>query len=94
MSLLFDQNISFRVAKKIQDVFVGSKHITYFFPENIKDIKIWECAKENNFRQHYNRMCDFVFSAKFFQVCSSTTEDLRRKKRSINLVHDSWITDQ
>ncbi|MBL7917353.1 MAG: DUF5615 family PIN-like protein [Bacteroidia bacterium] len=49
MMLLFDQNISFKVVKKIQDVFPGSKHLSDLKLEGVKDIEIWKYAKANNF---------------------------------------------
>jgi predicted nuclease of predicted toxin-antitoxin system len=49
MKLLFDQNISFKVAKKIQDIFPGAKHLSDLRIENYKDIEIWEYSKSNNY---------------------------------------------
>lgn len=45
MSLLFDKNISFRVAKKIQDIFPGAKHISDLQIEGYFDIEIWNYAR-------------------------------------------------
>ena len=49
MTLLFDQNISFKVAKKIQDIFPGAKHLSDLRLEGSKDIEIWEFAKNNDY---------------------------------------------
>ena len=49
MNLLFDQNISFKVAKNIQDIFIGSKHLSDFKLEGSTDIAIWDFAKSNNY---------------------------------------------
>lgn len=49
MTLLFDQNISFKVAKKIQDIFPGAKHLSDLRLEGSKDIEIWEFSKSNNY---------------------------------------------
>ena len=49
MILLFDQNISFRVSKKIQDVFSGAKHLSDLRLDNYTDIAIWEFARANNY---------------------------------------------
>jgi len=49
MKLLFDLNISFKVAKKIQDIFPGAKHVSDLRLEGSKDIEIWEYAKNNNY---------------------------------------------
>ena len=49
MTLLFDQNISFKVSKGIQEQFTGSKHVSDVKLCGIKDIEIWEYAKQNNY---------------------------------------------
>jgi predicted nuclease of predicted toxin-antitoxin system len=49
MTLLFDQNISFKVAKKTQDIFPGSKHLSDLGLESYSDIDIWQYAKVNNY---------------------------------------------
>ncbi|MBA3704647.1 MAG: DUF5615 family PIN-like protein [Bacteroidetes bacterium] len=49
MNLLFDQNISFKVPKRIQDIFPGAKHLSDLRLEGSKDIDIWEFAKNNNY---------------------------------------------
>ena len=49
MMLLFDQNISFKVVKKIQEIFPGSKHVSDLRLEGVSDIIIWEFAKANNY---------------------------------------------
>jgi predicted nuclease of predicted toxin-antitoxin system len=48
VSLLFDQNISFRIIKKIQDTFPNSKQIRELGLENYSDNGIWNYAKDNN----------------------------------------------
>ena len=48
MKLLFDQNISFKVAKKVQDIFSGAKHLSDLRLEGSKDIEVWEFAKNND----------------------------------------------
>ena len=47
MSLLFDQNISFRIVKKIEDTFPNSKQIKELGLENYSDNEIWKFAKDN-----------------------------------------------
>jgi len=49
MKLLFDQNISFRIVKKIQDIFPGSKQVSQVGLNQTSDQKIWEFAKEGGF---------------------------------------------
>ena len=49
MKLLFDQNISFRIIKKIISVFPNSNQVRQLGLEGAKDIEIWNFAKENDF---------------------------------------------
>ena len=49
MKLLFDQNISFRVAKKLQNHFPGCMHVSDCKLNDTEDSDIWEYAKTNDF---------------------------------------------
>jgi predicted nuclease of predicted toxin-antitoxin system len=49
VKLLFDENISYKICKKIEDVFPESKHLSDLRLEQSSDIQIWEFAKSNNF---------------------------------------------
>ncbi|MBX7046248.1 MAG: DUF5615 family PIN-like protein [Ignavibacteria bacterium] len=49
MKLLFDANISYRIVKKVIDVFPASEHVNKAELENKKDITIWNYAKHNGF---------------------------------------------
>jgi hypothetical protein len=57
--LLFNQNISFKVAKRIQDIFPGVKHLSELRLENAKDIDIWKTIvmeeKKGNERADYGK---------------------------------------
>jgi predicted nuclease of predicted toxin-antitoxin system len=46
MKLLFDQNISFRVVKGIQDLFPLAKQVRELGLENYSDREIWDYAKK------------------------------------------------
>jgi predicted nuclease of predicted toxin-antitoxin system len=59
--LLFDQNISFRIVKNLQDIFPGSKQVREVGLENAKDSQIWSFAKENSF-------CIVTFDADFYDL--------------------------
>lgn len=48
MTLLFDQNISFRIIKKIEIFFPGAKQIREISLENATDSEIWKYAKKND----------------------------------------------
>jgi predicted nuclease of predicted toxin-antitoxin system len=49
MKLLFDQNISYKIEKKISLLFSKSKHISSLGLINKDDIEIWNFAKKENF---------------------------------------------
>ena len=49
MKLLFDQNISFRILKKLPEAFPGSSHVKTEGLMNATDLEIWEYAKHHQF---------------------------------------------
>ena len=49
MKLLFDQNISYRILKKIGEDFPGPAHVTRTGLNRPSDLQIWEYAKTNGF---------------------------------------------
>ena len=49
MNLLFDQNISLRIIKRIEDIFPGSISARELGFENPHDFEIWKFAKSNNY---------------------------------------------
>ena len=49
MNLLFDQNISFRIVKKVSEFFPESKQVSDVNLLNSSDFNIWEFAKKNNY---------------------------------------------
>ena len=61
MKLLLDQNISFRITSKIQDLFPGSKQFRDLGLENSKDSFLWNYAKENNY-------CIVTFDGDFYNL--------------------------
>ncbi|NLM66203.1 MAG: DUF5615 family PIN-like protein [Enterococcus sp.] len=61
MKLLLDQNISFRITNKIQDIFPESKQVKDLGLENSKDSAIWTFAKENDY-------CIVTFDADFYDL--------------------------
>ena len=61
MSLLFDQNISFRIIQKIKEDFSNSKQVRELGLEESSDDKIWKFAKENNFTV-------VTFDSDFFEI--------------------------
>lgn len=61
MKLLLDQNISFRIASKIQDIFPGTGQVKELGLENSKDLVIWEYARINGF-------CIVTFDNDFYDI--------------------------
>ncbi len=61
MSLLFDQNISFKIVKKIQGEFPDSKQIKELGLENYSDNEIWKFAKDHNYTI-------VTFDSDFFEI--------------------------
>jgi predicted nuclease of predicted toxin-antitoxin system len=49
MSLLFDQNISPRILKRLSDHFVGCQQVRFAGLENSSDLEIFQFAKLNDF---------------------------------------------
>jgi len=47
--LLFDQNISSRIVRKLKNEFVNSKHVSNCGLNDTEDPDIWEYAKKNKF---------------------------------------------
>lgn len=63
MKLLFDQNISFRVVKKINPLFPDSKQVNDLNLSNSSDKSIWEKAKQDNY-------CVVTFDADFSEFAN------------------------
>ena len=61
MKLLLDQNISFRITNKIQDLYPGSKQVRDIGLENSKDSFLWTYALENNY-------CIVTFDGDFYNL--------------------------
>jgi predicted nuclease of predicted toxin-antitoxin system len=49
MKLLFDENISYRITRKIEEIFPESSHVNEYDLHRSDDFDIWSCAKKNNF---------------------------------------------
>lgn len=61
MNLLFDQNISFRIVKKVSTVFPNAKQVSDVNLLNSSDFNIWEYAKKNNY-------CIITFDNDFIDI--------------------------
>jgi predicted nuclease of predicted toxin-antitoxin system len=49
MTLLFDQNISFRLVKKLEDLFPSCAQVRDLGLENSSDLEIWKFAKTKGY---------------------------------------------
>jgi predicted nuclease of predicted toxin-antitoxin system len=49
MNLLFDQNISFRIEKKLTSDHLVAKHVSSVGLNNVDDLAIWNFAKKEGF---------------------------------------------
>ena len=49
MKLLFDENISFKLCKKLEDIYPCSTHVRFVNLENKDDFEIWKFAKEESY---------------------------------------------
>lgn len=49
MKLLFDQNLSPKLASRLDDLFSGSLHVRHVLMSKSNDVAIWEYARDNNF---------------------------------------------
>ena len=61
MKLLLDQNISFRITSKIQDLYPDSKQVKDLGLENSKDSNIWTFARDNDY-------CIVTFDGDFYDL--------------------------
>lgn len=61
--LLFDQNISYRILKKLPSVFAKSVHVNNIKLNNKTDSEIWSYAKHNNLNI-------VTFDADFFDLAN------------------------
>ena len=49
MKLLFDQNISFRILSKIEDIYPEAQQLRELGLEDSTDKQIWQYANQNNY---------------------------------------------
>jgi predicted nuclease of predicted toxin-antitoxin system len=49
VKLLFDENISYKICRRVSDLFPNSQHINALELERAQDIQIWEFARRESF---------------------------------------------
>ena len=102
MKLLLDQNISFRITNKIQDIFPGSKQVRDLGLENSKDTILWAYAKEYDY-------CIVTFDGDFYdlgllkgsspkviwlRIGNTSTQNIEKILRKNFDLIKSFLTDQ
>jgi len=63
VKLLLDQNISYRVAKSLADLYPDMVQVKRLGLENFTDIQIWKYAKKNNYTI-------ITFDADFYDIAN------------------------
>lgn len=49
MKLPFDQNLSLKLVRSLEDIFPNSNHVFLLGLDEAEDTQVWEYAKENDF---------------------------------------------
>ena len=49
MKLLFDENISFKLCKRLEDIYPDSTYVNFVGLQNVDDSEIWQYAKDGGF---------------------------------------------
>lgn len=49
MKLLFDQNLSPRLATRLQDLFPASSHVSWVSLDQAEDVEVWEYARQHEY---------------------------------------------
>jgi len=49
VKLLFDQNLSPRLATRLQDLFPDSSHVFWLGLDQAEDVEVWEYARQNGY---------------------------------------------
>ena len=49
MKLLFDENISFKLCKRLEDIYPVSTHVRFAGLESMDDTEVWQYAKDGGY---------------------------------------------
>jgi len=101
MRLLFDQNISYRLIKKISDIFPKSKQVKELGLENATDLEIFNYAKINNYSivTFDSDFCDLNIISGFppkiiwIRTGNTTTKNLEIIIRQKSEIINSFLTE-
>ena len=84
MKLLFDQNLSPRLVRRLADLFPGSSHLSLHALDTANDIAVWEFAKSNGFAivtkdsdfSELSTLRGFTPKVVWLQIGNCTTEEI------------------
>ncbi len=101
MNLLFDQNISFRLVKRINDLFPDSKQVRELGLENATDFEIFEYARRNDYAivTFDSDFCDLNIIKGFppkiiwLRTGNTTTVNLERLLRNKHELIELFLTE-
>jgi len=101
MKLLFDQNISYRLIRKIKDIYPNAKQVRELGLENSTDNEIFEYAKKNNYSivTFDSDFCDLNILKGFppkiiwIRTGNTTTKNLERIIRQKFELINSFLTE-
>jgi len=101
MKLLFDQNISYRLIRKIKDIYPNAKQVRELGLENSTDNEIFEYAKKNNYSivTFDSDFCDLNILKGFppkiiwIRTGNTTTKNLERIIRQKNELINLFLTE-
>lgn len=99
--LLLDQNLSFKISKRINDIFPETKHVSDLQLSGCEDMQIWTYSKNHNF-------CIVSFDSDFIDISilngfppkiiwlrlgNSSTEAVVQKIKSNHLIIQDFLVD-
>jgi predicted nuclease of predicted toxin-antitoxin system len=102
MKLLFDENISYRIVKKISDLYPESEQATLLKLLGKKDRQIWNFAKNNGFSivthdqdfQELSMMLGFPPKVLYLHTGNLNTQDLADLLRRKHLQITDFLNDE
>lgn len=101
MKLLFDQNLSRKLAVSLSDTYPGSTHVTAAGLDEADDRAIWEFAKTNDFtivsKDSDFRQLSFVFGQPpktvWLRIGNATTATAEQTLRDASASIDAFAAD-
>ena len=85
MNLLFDQNISFRIISKLEDIFPNAKQVKDVGLADRSDLEIWNFAKNNNY-------CIVTFDSDFYDLSCPGRKGSQH--RELGITHHRFVGER